>query len=180
MLARQCACKISPATAPKLAFELQAPSVMSRPMGNRRACRVWRCSSHVGRMASCGSRRWCCPNSKPYLHGAQAGVPCLEVFIARGADGELRQQASVLRPTAVKSPAKMSSSTDVEEALAAGALRFPGRLSLYTGGDASCPGLEVWKQATQFQACVQIVLVGTGVQASAQAHTNVASSLMHH
>ena len=62
--------------------------------------------------------------------GAQAGVPCLEVFIARGPDGELRQQASVLRPTAAKAPARMDSSTDVEEALAAGALPLPGHPSL--------------------------------------------------
>ena len=52
------------------------------------------------------------------FHGAQAGIPCLEVFIARGPDGELRQQASVLRPTVAKLPAELPS----EEALAAGAL----------------------------------------------------------
>ena len=68
--------------------------------------------------------------------GAQAGVPCLEVFIARGPDGALRQQASVLRPTAAKAPARMGSSTDVEEALAAGALPLPEHC---TCCDVFCP-----------------------------------------
>lgn len=81
-------------------------------------------------------------------HGAQAGVPCLEVFIARGPDGELRQQASVLRPSAAKAPARMGSSTDVEEALAAGALPVPGHPSPYTFYDvfrpAECVGAEGW------------------------------------
>ncbi len=49
----------------------------------------------------------------------QAGVPCLEVFIAKGQDGQLRQQASVLR--AATPPAdEAQPSSDIGEALAAG------------------------------------------------------------
>ncbi|KAK9834296.1 hypothetical protein WJX81_004230, partial [Elliptochloris bilobata] len=49
----------------------------------------------------------------------EAGVPCLEVFIAQGADGELRQQASVLRHAAGE-PTKAGPSSSLAEALAEG------------------------------------------------------------
>lgn len=49
----------------------------------------------------------------------QAGVPCLEVFIAKGQDGQLRQQASVLR--AATPPAdEAQPSSNIGEAFAAG------------------------------------------------------------
>lgn len=49
----------------------------------------------------------------------QAGVPCLEVFVAKGQDGQLRQQASVLR--AATPPAdEAQPSSKIGEAFAAG------------------------------------------------------------
>jgi len=50
----------------------------------------------------------------------QAGIPCLEVFLARGEDGELRQQASVLRAAAKPRAEAAAAPSSIEEALAAG------------------------------------------------------------
>jgi hypothetical protein len=64
----------------------------------------------------------------PLCSPRQAGIPCLEVFLARGADGELRQQASVLRAAAKPRAEAAAAPSSIVEALAAGGCKL-GRVS---------------------------------------------------